>query len=66
MSNWGKKKPNTDYIFFRHNEKKLQIKLTLCITFYFIMELLSFSDNMKVIKPKSLIKETHHRAFKQY
>lgn len=51
------------------NEKELQIKLTLCITFDFVMELLSFSDNMKVIKPKSLIKEikeAHQRAFKQY
>ena len=51
------------------NEEELQIKLTLCITFDFVMELLSFSDNMKVLKPKSLIKEikeAHQRAFKQY
>ena len=51
------------------NEKELQIELTLCITFDFVMELLSFSDNMKVLKPKSLIKEikeAHQKAFKQY
>lgn len=51
------------------NEDELQIKLRLCITFDFVMELLSFADNMKVIKPKSLmkeVKEAHERAFKQY
>ncbi len=51
------------------NEEELQIKLTLCITFDFVMELLSFGDHMKVVKPKSLIKEikeAHQRAFKQY
>ena len=51
------------------NDKELQVKLKLCITFDFVMELLSFADNMKVIKPKSLIKEikeAHERAFKQY
>lgn len=51
------------------NEDELQIKLTLCITFDFVMELLSFADNMKVIKPKLLIKEikeAHERALKLY
>jgi predicted DNA-binding transcriptional regulator YafY len=51
------------------NDKELQVKLILCITFDFVMELLSFADNMKVIKPKSLIKEikqAHERAAKLY
>lgn len=50
-------------------EDELQIKLKLCVTHDLIMELLSFGDNMKVLKPKSLvkeIKEAHHRAFRQY
>ncbi len=51
------------------NKKELQIKLKLYVTHDFIMELLSFGDNMKVLKPKSLvskIKAEHQRAFKQY
>lgn len=51
------------------NDKELQIKLKLCITLDLVMELLSFGDNMKVLKPKSLakeIKEAHQRAFKKY
>lgn len=51
------------------NDKELQVKLKLCITFDFVMELLSFADNMKVIKPKSLIneiKQSHERAAKLY
>ena len=51
------------------NEDELQVKLNLCITFDFVMELLSFADNMKVIKPESLIKEIkegHERALKLY
>lgn len=51
------------------NENELQIKLKLCITYDFVMELLSLADNMKVIKPKSLIKEikdTHQRAVRNY
>ncbi len=51
------------------NDNELQIRLTLFITFDFVMELLSFAHNMKVIKPKSLIKEikeAHKRAFKLY
>jgi len=51
------------------NDKELQVKLKLCITFDFVMELLSFADNMKVVKPKLLIKEikqAHERAAKLY
>lgn len=51
------------------NDDELQIKLTLFMTFDFVMELLSLADNMKVIKPKSLIKEikdAHFKAFKLY
>jgi len=47
------------------NDKELQVKLKLCITFDFVMELLSFGETVKVIKPKSLIKEikqSHERA----
>ena len=48
---------------------QLQIKLTLYITYDFIMELLSFGDNVKVLKPESLaneIKAAHRSAFTQY
>lgn len=51
------------------NEKELQVKLKLFITFDFIMELLSFADNVKVIKPKKLIneiKQGHERALNLY
>lgn len=51
------------------NDKELQIKLKLCVTFDLVMELLSFGESMKVIKPKSLIKEikeAHQSAYKQY
>jgi len=50
-------------------EGELQIKLKLCVAHDLIMELLSFGDNMKVLQPKSLIKEirmAHQKAFKQY
>ena len=46
----------------KDGDDKLIIKLTIFITHDFIMELLSFGDNVKVIKPQSLIKkikETH-------
>jgi len=48
---------------------QLQIKLTLYITYDFIMELLSFGDNVKVLKPDSLaneIKAAHQKAFAKY
>jgi predicted DNA-binding transcriptional regulator YafY len=51
------------------NEEELQIKLKLCITHDLMMELLSFGDNMRILKPKSLaeeIKQMHYNAFKQY
>lgn len=51
------------------NDDELQIKLKLCITHDFIMELLSFGDNLKVIKPESLITEiktAHQKASEQY
>lgn len=50
-------------------EGELQIKLKLCITHDFIMELLSFGENVKVLQPKSLInkiKSTNEKAYKQY
>lgn len=52
-----------------NNEKELRIKLKLCITHDFIMELLSYGDTLKVIKPDRLIDEVkiaHQNAFKQY
>jgi len=48
---------------------ELRIKLKLFITHDFIMELLSFGENVIVIKPLSLIyeiKTAHKRAFTQY
>jgi predicted DNA-binding transcriptional regulator YafY len=51
------------------NEDELQIKLKLCVTQDLVMELLSYGDNMKVLKPKSLankIKSELQKAFKQY
>jgi predicted DNA-binding transcriptional regulator YafY len=51
------------------NEEEMKIKLKLCLTHDLVMELLSFGEYMKVIKPKSLadqIKQAHQKAFKQY
>lgn len=53
----------------KDNGTELKIKLKLCITYDFIMELLSFGDDVKVIEPDSLvveIKSGHENAFKQY
>lgn len=50
-------------------KKETQIKLKLKITYDLILELLSYGNNLKVIKPKSLINEIksfHEKAFKQY
>ena len=47
----------------------LRIKLHLCITHDFVMELLSYGDTVRVIKPKILadeIKETLKRALAHY
>lgn len=39
------------------NEDELVIKLTLYVTFDFLMEVLSYGDNVKVIQPESLVKD---------
>jgi predicted DNA-binding transcriptional regulator YafY len=51
------------------NDDELIIKLTLFITHDFFMEILSFGDNVKVIKPVSLItdlKKVYENALKLY
>ncbi|MCB9033153.1 MAG: WYL domain-containing protein [Chitinophagales bacterium] len=51
------------------NEEEMKIKLKLCLTHDFLMELLSYGDNMKVIEPKSLadeIKQALKSAYEQY
>lgn len=51
------------------NNKELRIKLILCVTHDFVMELISFGDNLKVLQPQGLvdeIKSVHKRAFKNY
>ena len=51
------------------NEDELQVKLKLYITYDFVMELLSFSDNMKVLQPASLahtLRDYHKKAYLQY
>ncbi len=53
----------------KDNEEELRIKLTIIITFDFVMELLSHGDRVKVIKPDCLIdkiKTTYKNALKQY
>jgi len=59
---------HTQQVLF-DNEDELQIKLKLCITFDFVMELLSFGNRMKVLQPQSLIdelKSVHLAAYDQY
>jgi predicted DNA-binding transcriptional regulator YafY len=51
------------------NDQETRIKLKLCLTHDFVMELLSFGDNMKVIEPPSLIQKiiaSHKKSFEQY
>ncbi len=51
------------------NRDELRISLIVYPTYDFIMELLSFGDNVKVIEPKSLSKEVkglHKNAFEMY
>lgn len=51
------------------NEDELQVKLKLFITHDFVMELLSYGPDMKVLKPKSLvnaIKSAYKNALGQY
>ncbi len=53
----------------KDNEEELQIKLHLHVTHDFLMELLSFGSNVKVLKPELLaneVKSAHQRAFEQY
>jgi len=51
------------------NGDELQIKLTLYITYDFVMELLSYGEKVKVLEPQSLaneIKVAHQKAVDQY
>lgn len=51
------------------NNEELRIKLKLFLTEDFLMELLSYGDNMRVIEPNSLadqLKLEHEKAYKQY
>ena len=53
----------------KDNDDELQVKLKLCITYDFIMELLSFGNDVKVLKPENLmleVKTLHEKAFQQY
>ncbi|MEQ1553946.1 MAG: WYL domain-containing protein [Ferruginibacter sp.] len=53
----------------KDDDTELQVKLKLYITYDFEMELLSFGNNVKVLKPQRLIneiKESHKNAFEQY
>ena len=50
-------------------KNELQVKLKLFITHDFVMELLSFGENVKVLQPKSLareIKTAHQKAANHY
>jgi len=51
------------------NEAEFRIGLKICITHDFLMELLSFGPNMKVLKPPSLINQvklSYQNSFDQY
>lgn len=51
------------------NKKELRVKLTLFVTYDFLMELLSYGEKVKVIAPGTLIdnmKQTYQNALKQY
>jgi predicted DNA-binding transcriptional regulator YafY len=51
------------------NSEEIRIKLRLCLTHDFLMELLSFGEYLKVIEPKSLadkVKISQEKAFNQY
>lgn len=51
------------------NKDELQLKLNLYLTYDFIMELLSYGEKVKVLKPRSLaneIKAAHQKAVGQY
>jgi predicted DNA-binding transcriptional regulator YafY len=56
-------------VIIRDDEKELLISLTLYITLDFLMEILSFGEKVKVIKPLSLIntlKASYARSLNQY
>ena len=56
-------------VILKDNEEELLIKLTLFLTHDFLMEILSYGDNVKVIKPESLIedlKTSYENALKLY
>ncbi len=51
------------------NDDEMRIKLRLCLTHDFLMELLSFGDNLKVIEPALLVnqvRQAHEKAFARY
>lgn len=51
------------------NDNELQIRLFIYVTQDFLMEILSFGENVKVIQPENLItdlKLTYKKALKQY
>ncbi|MCS4434623.1 helix-turn-helix transcriptional regulator [Aquiflexum gelatinilyticum] len=51
------------------NSEEIRIKLRLCLTHDFLMELLSFGEYLKVIEPKILadkVKKSHEKAYKHY
>ncbi len=51
------------------NTNEVQIQLYLCITHDFVMELLSFGNDLKVLQPQTLvdkIKTAHYNAYKKY
>lgn len=57
--------PNAFFVI----EDALQIQVTLCPTIDFIMKLLSFGSDIKVLQPQSLIlaiKNIYTEALKQY
>lgn len=56
-------------VILKDNEEELLIKLTLFLTYDFLMEILSYGDNVKVIQPESLIedlKTSYENALKLY
>lgn len=48
------------------NENELQIKVELFITYDFVMELMSFGANLKVLEPYSLAKEIQEKHISAY
>ena len=56
-------------VILKDHEEELLIKLTLFLTHDFLMEILSYGDNVKVIQPESLIEElktSYENALKLY